>query len=54
MNCLQESKLSAGKDDATLWETEELALRYVLNLLFSLHRLMEVCTLQIYFRRREA
>lgn len=26
-----ESKLAAGKDDATLWETEELALRYLLE-----------------------
>ena len=26
-----ESKLSAGKDDSTLWETEEQALRFLLE-----------------------
>jgi hypothetical protein len=26
-HCTQESTLAASKDDATLWETEELALR---------------------------
>mmetsp|Transcript_2818 Transcript_2818/g.2810 ORF Transcript_2818/g.2810 Transcript_2818/m.2810 type:complete len:308 (-) Transcript_2818:59-982(-) len=44
-----ESKLAAGKDDATLWETEELALRYLLEdgkLNLCLRNLIEYKTFQ--------
>lgn len=44
-----ESKLSAGKEDATLWETEELALRYLLEdgkLNLCLRNLIEYKTFQ--------